>query len=553
MKVRPGFLVTATVAAIIGGGVFFETLTPTAEAQDGDTLRVNNLLVQVDVVVRSDGGVVAGLNQDDFTLRDDGTEQEIAVFEVTRSGAMLEPVPLPNGVVSNRIDVNGRQITTATIILLDRLNTPIQHQTYAIKELEEFLESTSTMGRLALYELRRDLSVTIDYTGDSGILSDVVASLEPEQSLVLANSETLGGFETTDSVGLDSELAEFAGRSLNSAAVVLGGPTLSTTGSPSARLERVTKESGEYQLDVRARTTALAMEAMAQRLAGLPGRKNIVWLSSRYPFSFDIHSQSDLLGEIEPETVRQIERASIALTDANVAVYPVNAGGAGTILDQQVGLTQSIAKATGGRAFPQNNDVAGAIREAAEDTAVTYTLGFYTSVSDIDGRFHELVVDVPGRDFETRHRGGYYARPGPGTEGGPVPIPVSEILLNPLDATALSITAGANPSRSAEGSHDLIIMIGVADLSLTEDDGQYLGEFEVALGFEPEGEDDPTIFPSQIYPISLSEEQYQAALQTGFVYRQTIQTDGENGQFRVAVQNTRNGASGSLWVPVGVR
>jgi VWFA-related protein len=553
MKMRSGFLITATAAAIISSGVLFETLTPTAEAQQGDTLRVDTVLVQVDVVVRGEGGVVAGLNQNDFTLRDDGTEQEIAVFGVTRSGAMLDPTPLPNGVVSNRIDVNGRQITTATIILLDRLNTPIQHQTYAIQELKKLLESTSNIGRVALYELRRDLSVTIDYTGDSGRLYDVVANLEPEQSLALANSETVGGFESTDSVGLDSELAEFAGRSLNSAAVAVGGPTVASTGAPSARLERATKESGEYQLDVRARATALAMEALAQRLAGLPGRKNIVWLSSRYPFSLDIYSESDLVGEIEPETVRQIERASIALTDANVAVYPVNAGGSGTILDQQMGLTRSIAQATGGRAFPQSNDVAGAIREAAQDTAVTYTLGFYTSVSGIDGEFHELEVDVPAIDVETRHRGGYYARPGPGTEGGAPPIPVSEILLNPLDATALSLTAGANPSRSDDGSHDLIMMIGVAGLSLTEDDGQFAGEFEVALGFEPEGGADPTIFPSQIYPISLTEEQYQAALQTGFVYRQTIQTDGENGRFRVAVQNTRNGASGSLWVPVGVR
>ncbi len=42
---------------------------------------------------------------------------------------------------------------------------------------------------------------------------------------------------------------------------------------------------------------------------------------------------------------------------------------------------QTLAEVTGGRVFVDRNDLTGAVREAIDDGAVTYTLGFYVDAS----------------------------------------------------------------------------------------------------------------------------------------------------------------------------
>ncbi len=72
------------------------------------------------------------------------------------------------------------------------------------------------------------------------------------------------------------------------------------------------------------------------------------------------------------------------MNNANLAIYPVDARGliasasANTALrafrDQSTML--ELAARTGGRAFTNTNDIAGAVRTAVDDSAITYTLGF---------------------------------------------------------------------------------------------------------------------------------------------------------------------------------
>ena len=59
-----------------------------------------------------------------------------------------------------------------------------------------------------------------------------------------------------------------------------------------------------------------------------------------------------------------------------------------------IGTMQDMAEDTGGRAFVNTNDLTGAIREAIEDSVATYTLGFYIDNDSIDGKFHEIKLEV---------------------------------------------------------------------------------------------------------------------------------------------------------------
>src|SRR6202023_1796025 len=104
----------------------------------------------------------------------------------------------------------------------------------------------------------------------------------------------------------------------------------------------------------------------------------------------------------EHRTVQEeADRASRALNNANVAIYPVDARGlmpdpSGAMSAAKRGPTnlkmltkpginipeghdtmQMLADRTGGKAFINTNDLRGAIRKAIEDAEVTYTIGFY--------------------------------------------------------------------------------------------------------------------------------------------------------------------------------
>jgi len=56
--------------------------------------------------------------------------------------------------------------------------------------------------------------------------------------------------------------------------------------------------------------------------------------------------------------------------------------------------SQVIAEQTGGRAFFNTNDLGGAIKRAAEDTNLTYVLGYYPENVRWDGRFRDIKVGV---------------------------------------------------------------------------------------------------------------------------------------------------------------
>ena len=70
---------------------------------------------------------------------------------------------------------------------------------------------------------------------------------------------------------------------------------------------------------------------------------------------------------------------------------------------------QKLADETGGQAFVNTNDITGAIRRAVEDSAVTYTLGFYINLDSLDGKFHELKVQAKRSGLTLRYPKGYFA------------------------------------------------------------------------------------------------------------------------------------------------
>jgi VWFA-related protein len=528
-------------------GVMFVSVLPGRAMQETDdgVLRVNTRLVLLDVIVRDDDGLVEDLKAEDFTLLDGGVERPIAVFTMTRSEPDPDAVPLPDGVVSNRLDARGQTPTSATAILIDRLNTPPGMQVFADQQVNEFLESVVDGDRVAVYELTNTLRMLHDYTMDPRAALEAFDGGGPIQIIGLEGSIDALNVE----IG-DRELAEFLG----------GGGAEEDVPGPMATFVNLVERS---YLGMRADTTAAALEAIVLNLASLPGRKNLVWVSGSFPFSFEPYQHNAFSFSVRNPTLDRLETTGRILTDANVAVYPIFAGGlggadpviqAGTrtnpLVQSGLELMMDLADRTGGEVSFNTNGLATRMEEAVEDTRVSYTLGFYVNDDELDEEFHELEVRTRPPDLEVRHREGYWgfgaARPTQVTPG------LVNLLIAPTNATAVGLTASVVPVDGQPGHLDLVVIADTRDLGLTFDGTLWHGHLEMAMYFAiPEGE--TLLLPVQDLVIQMSDADFQAVQETGYLILTRLETDGLSGWMRLVVRDQASGQAGSLRVPIGLR
>src|SRR5258708_37104025 len=70
---------------------------------------------------------------------------------------------------------------------------------------------------------------------------------------------------------------------------------------------------------------------------------------------------------------------------------------------------EELADRTGGRAAYNTNDLTSAISRAMDDSRVTYTIGYYSTDQNQDGKFREIKVRVDRGGLGVPYRKGYFA------------------------------------------------------------------------------------------------------------------------------------------------
>src|ERR1700691_1688551 len=206
-------------------------------------IRTTTRLVQINVIATKGGAPVPGLKKEDFQVFDNGKRQEIRQFsEETRAILPSVAAPLPQGTFTNQLEQRSGTPAAVTAILLDGVNTRFSDQTPARKQVVQFLKQIQPEDRIAIYTLdSRGLRVLHDYTTDS---SDLVAKLAKYQGDIAA--DVTGQSEVSD---------------------LLGG-WMPGAGSSAERA---------FYLNERIQLTLNAIEFIANNLATLPGRKNLIW------------------------------------------------------------------------------------------------------------------------------------------------------------------------------------------------------------------------------------------------------------------------------------
>ncbi|HKW74074.1 MAG TPA: VWA domain-containing protein [Terriglobales bacterium] len=395
--------------------------------ESASVLKAVTRLVVVDVVATDKKGEpVTGLNQSDFSILEDGKDQAVKVFSFQQPKHQDASIPpaqvkenLPSNIYSNIPSY--RPDGALNVILLDGLNTTLPNQAYVRDQMIRYLDRMPDDRPVAVYALAGPkLRLLQDFTTDRSVLKNVVRKLKSSSSPLLDNPAG----------GPPEELLP---------------PGVADSGMlPASVLDAMMsfeQERTATQTDLRIAYTLTAMSLMARQLAGYPGRKNLVWVSEAFPLNIDPDMELRNVFTGSRNYGPEIAAAATEMTDAQIAVYPVDARGlvasqyfsaASTGRDQfgrsltgarlgsamssesaalqaAHGSMEDLAERTGGRATYNRNDIDGAIRHSFDDGSTYYTLAYYPSNKKWDGKFRKIRVKVDRGGIKLRYRLGYYA------------------------------------------------------------------------------------------------------------------------------------------------
>lgn len=539
------------------------------------TVRVSTHMVLVDVVVTDkQGKPVNGLHPEDFVVEENGKVQKISSLTTPAENAPAAAPQLPPGIYSNRPEYRspGGPIT---VMLLDALNTPFTNQGYARRQMLAFVQQQfKPTDRMAVFALTGPLTVLQDLTSDPQVLYAALQRYKPQsqefESSGRPATSAANGTATTASVvtSLDASTPPLVDNS--SAASLRGGSASSAISSVQAALQAFEEAQAAYAQEQRAVMTLSALGSLARMLGGLPGRKNLIWVTGELPFSFipeDRVMTEAELGEELPsmETRRvgehaagnyaatfrsshaeEIRQISARLSTAQVAVYPVDARGLSisTEVDSQETMRE-MARETGGRAYVNQNEIRVGVERAFADESAAYSLGYYPENKKYDGKYRSIKVKVKREGVEIHSRRGYYAVDPTQTKGYNAQQEVASALGDNAPSTLVAFSAQVKPPSANSVPNKIGVTYLVDASTLSAEDasgGKHMNVVFYATIFSPAGK--IVANTSQKVDQTFDANTYQQIVQKGLMLH--LDVDPQPGQLRLAVQDVRTGLVGTI-------
>lgn len=413
------------------------------------TIRTNTRLVVVDVVVtHKNGEPVTGLKAENFTIEENGKKQKVSLFVAPGTGAASRPAPAPTpaGILSNHPENVGPS-GVPTVLLLDAANSQFRDQVYARSQMLKYVVEQGQSGHpMAVLTLTDRLQVLQQFTSDPQVLMKAIKNLRPQEPILQGAPAPL------ESHGIATGVDRGGGGGFGSSTALA---------TAQGAVQQFADIQVGYNLERRTVITIEAMKALTRILGGLPGRKNVVWLTASLPFDLvpedrnisDAELLADLPGQGRQRSVsvnsagayaaearqlhgQEIKEAESELANTNIAIYPVDVTGLmsgmensatrpgsvysdtaisgralGGVSVQQAAqdTMREIALQTGGKAYVNQNEIKDGITLAVSDEKASYSIGYYPENKKWDGKFRSLKVKVDQGDTQVRYRKGYYA------------------------------------------------------------------------------------------------------------------------------------------------
>jgi VWFA-related protein len=574
------------VALNFGVGCSLVTAQEAASDVPAITIRSSTRLVVVDVVVTDKKGqAIPGLKADDFTVEENGKKQKISIFVPPGVSGGLAPTPVPPGVLSNHPE-HVRPAGELTVLLLDATNSPFKNQAYARSQMLKYAAEQGQGGRpMAVMALTTHLQVLQQFTSDPQVLAAAIKNYKPQEQILQAAPAA------PESHGVATTPIDRGGGS--------GNATAGLVASAEAAVQRFVDLQVGYDQERRTLITIEAMKSLSRILGGLPGRKNVVWLTASLPF--DLIPEDRAVTEAERiDDVPGVQRRSLAtlssgsqaaeqralhggeireaesqLASANIAIYPVDVTGltsgmeisvisAGStsrdtalsdqafsgLESQQVsqGTMEEVAAQTGGKAYKNQNEIKDGITLAVSDEKASYSLGYYPENKKWDGKFRSLKVKLARGDTQIRYRKGFFAIDPGATKNSNFEQEVAAALEVGAPATQVSFMAQAKPTDP--GKMRVVFLVDAHTISVEEGSGgKRLNINLYASVYDASGKSMGA--RSTKVDHAFDAATYQQVLDKGIMVPIDMDMPAGGQQLRLAVLDNKTGFIGTVSGPLG--
>lgn len=541
--------------------------------------------VVVDVVVtKASGKPVHGLNRQEFHIFEDGKPQDINFFEehttsATNEFATPQLPPMPAGTATNA--PMAPEDSAVNVLLLDYLNTEPQDQAYVHRQIMEFLQKMKPGTRMAIFLLGSKLRCVQGFTSDG---SELVAALKKS-----GDPGKQASFHTrSDNAADQAQLAHMALMQHSQAGI---------EAMRAAQSDRRTFDYG-----ARASMTFQALSYLAQYLAGVPGRKNLIWFAGSFPVL--LFPSADQRQDVQSDPALrgyqlQNQHTADLFTGSRISVYPIGAQGmmtehgmeadnagpgemegagrggsmspyAGESTERATLMMQMehLANDTGGRALYNTNNIAGAIRTAIENSSDYYTLSYSPTDKQFNGQFRRIEVRIPDGHYKLFYRRGYNADSLPPNTANTASDPLAAVLKFGLpDATGVLFGVRATPlprqppedaARLGESTtfkgpftrYEIHFFVRASDLRFERAaNGGLAGKIHVGIiAFDQNGV--PLNWTSGDQTMNVTQPRYDQLLKTGIPAQMKIDLPNKNLSLLTGVYDWNSGRAGSLETPI---
>jgi VWFA-related protein len=544
------------------------------------SFRAGTTLVEFTIVVTGeDGKHITDLKQEDLSIVEAGRPRDVAFFHyegAPPAAIRVRTEPLPPGIFTNRPEYAPGPPRNITAILIDSLNTRAEDQVKVLAHILAFISSVPPDTRVAIYRTGEQVRIIHDFTDDvealrKRLMRDGLAAPRDDQKGVTVQQMIIEPWQA-------AVMAETMEASLSLAYQEMAG---------------VEERSTQFMESRRVEYTMNSLEAVGNHLAGIPGRKNLIWMTSGVPM---ISGQTR---DPWPENyVSALRRVAQRLASQGIAMYPVEAAGvrplylnvnagvrgstrgvedvmtggddaiartAARVEARQIarGATQSPSKMsttpdaprsiatmdlfadlTGGRSLRNTNDLLAGIKAAAQDMRGTYSVGFYAP-HEPDERWHTFTVKVQRPGVKVVHRQGYLSS---------AAAKQTELWLadqwraaanNPLGSATVRLDARFELKADTLSA---ILQIPAEDLSFRPLNGTTACTLEIALAERtPQG---LLGIRHELGSFALKEDQLKDLSAVTVRFPKQWKVDAKTSLVRVVIRDRYTGHYGTLDVPI---
>lgn len=567
-------------AALCGSALAVLVTAQGAGQESSPNFRAGTTLIEFTVVVTGeDGKHVTDLKQEDVTVLEGGRPREVAFFHyegAPPAAIRVRAQPLAPGIYTNRPEYAPGPPRNVIAILIDTLNTRAEDQVKVLAHILSFVSAVPPDTRVAIYRTGERVHVIHDFTDDleglrKRLMKDGLEAPRDNQQTVAVQQMIIEPWQAdamaaTMEASLEVAYQEMAG---------------------------IEERSTQYMESRRVEYTMSSLDAVGTHLAGIPGRKNLIWMTSGVP------AISGQTRDPWPQNyVASLRRVAQKLASQGIAMYPVEAAGVRPLFlnvsasvrgstrgvedsaaagddaiartaarvearqrgrgapqapsqmstapdaPRMVGTMDLFADLTGGRALRNTNDLLAGVKAAAEDMRGTYSVGFYAQ-QDPDERWHTFQVRVRRPGVKVIHRQGYLSS---------VAAKQSELWLadqwravanNPLGSASVRLDARFELKGDTLSA---ILQIPAEDLSYRSINGATACTLEIAIAERaPQG-----LLGIRHELGSFALKDGQANNLTGVTVRFPKQwtIDSKTSLIRVVIRDRDTGRFGTLDVPV---